>query len=94
MCTSFSTRYFLQTSPEFVDEAFASSGPDDHLPTWPGLSGGRERGQYHNPEFTMLEWYRVGESLAEALEFLGRLVDEILAKHQLGGCECDCGRDR
>ncbi len=77
------TRYFLQTSPEFGMKRLLAAGLTTIYQLGPAYRAG-ERGQYHNPEFTMLEWYRVGESLAEALEFLGRLVDEILAKHQLG----------
>ncbi len=38
-----------------------------------------ERGQHHQSEFSMLEWYRVDQPLGEGLQFLGELVDHALA---------------
>ena len=32
----------------------------------------------HNPEFTMLEWYRVGDNLETGMDLLAELVEEIL----------------
>ncbi len=37
-----------------------------------------EQGQRHNPEFTMVEWYRAGDSLASGMQFLSDLCQEIL----------------
>jgi lysyl-tRNA synthetase class 2 len=71
-------RYFLQTSPEFCMKRLLASGMTNIYQIGPAYRAG-ERGQYHNPEFTMLEWYRVGETHAEALQFLGDLVDRVLS---------------
>ena len=35
-------------------------------------------GQTHNPEFTMLEWYRTGDDYESGITFLSELVDAIL----------------
>lgn len=70
-------RYFLQTSPEFGMKRLLAAGMTSIYQLGPAYRCG-ERGQHHNPEFTMLEWYRVGETLADALDFLGRLTDHIL----------------
>lgn len=36
-----------------------------------------EVGRWHNPEFTMLEWYGVGETMAEAIGRLETLLSEL-----------------
>lgn len=74
-------RYYLQTSPEFCMKRLLAAGMTTIYQLGPAYRAG-ERGQHHNPEFTMLEWYRVGETFAEAVQFLGQLADEILAKYQ------------
>jgi len=37
-----------------------------------------EKGSRHNPEFTMLEWYRSGDDLRAGMELLAELVETIL----------------
>ena len=37
-----------------------------------------ESGGLHNPEFTMLEWYRCGDSMLEGIALLSELVAELL----------------
>lgn len=39
-----------------------------------------ESGRYHNPEFTLLEWYRVGFNLAQLIDEIDTLLREICAE--------------
>src|SRR5205085_5957119 len=39
---------------------------------------GGERGPLHNPEFTMVEWYRVGDDYERGMRLLGELASDVL----------------
>jgi lysyl-tRNA synthetase class 2 len=42
---------------------------------------GAERGRQHNPEFTMLEWYRLGFSLEQLMDEVAALVLGLLGRN-------------
>jgi elongation factor P--(R)-beta-lysine ligase len=70
------TNFFLQTSPEFGMKRLLAAGMQHIYQISPVFRAG-ERGQFHNPEFTMVEWYRAGEGLSAAVEFLSELVRDV-----------------
>lgn len=70
-------RAFLQTSPEFAMKRLLVSGLEAIYQIGPVFRGG-ERGRLHNPEFTMLEWYRVGDGLEEGIGLLSSLIKTLL----------------
>ncbi len=65
---------YLHTSPEFACKKLLAAG-EKRIACFAHVYRNGERGPLHHPEFTMLEWYRAGESY----ETLMRDCAEILA---------------
>lgn len=61
------TPLYLTTSPEFACKKLLAAGESKIFTFTPAFRN-RERGALHAPEFTMLEWYRVGESYESLMQ--------------------------
>lgn len=60
-------RMYLHTSPEFAMKKLLAAG-ETRIHAFAHVWRNRERGALHSPEFTMLEWYRVGEDYSTLMQ--------------------------
>jgi len=79
MRTDTSPTWYLRTSPEFPMKRLLAAGMPDCYEMG-RVFRAAETGAWHNPEFTLLEWYRKNRGY---LELAGEVID--LVRHCAGG---------
>ncbi len=68
--------YFLHTSPEYAMKRLLASGAPDIYQICKVFRD-QEIGRHHQPEFTMVEWYRHGATLDDMIEETCAFIIEV-----------------
>lgn len=71
---------YLQTSPEYAMKRLLADGTPDIFQICKSFRVG-EKGTLHNPEFTMIEWYRRGYDLKQIMRESVDLIASLLTKN-------------
>lgn len=93
-----SSGFWLRASPELQMKRLVAAGAERIFQIGPCFREG-EKGRLHNPEFTMLEWYRRGATALDILDETRCLLRAVApaatgaatVRHR--GAECDLSRD-
>lgn len=69
--------WWLQASPELHMKRLLAAGARDIFQVTRSFRAG-ERGRLHNPEFTIVEWYGVGDDMQGGIDLLDELTKSLL----------------
>src|ERR1700693_443512 len=72
---------YLSTSPEYAMKRLLAAGSGDIYQICKVFRDA-ERGRWHNPEFTLIEWYRLGVDDTALMTEVEALIGRLLAPHR------------
>jgi len=78
-----SENWFLSTSPELYMKRLLAAGYDK-IYQFSRCFRKDERGNFHNPEFTLLEWYRQGADYRQMMLDIEQLVTAVASGLKMG----------
>jgi elongation factor P--(R)-beta-lysine ligase len=74
-------KFYMNTSPEYPMKRLLAAGCGDIYQICKVFRD-EERGRWHNPEFTLIEWYRLGFDDAAMMTEVESLIGELLAPYR------------
>jgi elongation factor P--(R)-beta-lysine ligase len=74
-------RFYMNTSPEYPMKRLLAAGCGDIYQICKVFRD-EERGRWHNPEFTLIEWYRLAFDDAALMTEVESLIGELLAPYR------------
>lgn len=74
--------YYLHTSPEFYMKRLLCAGSGD-IYQLAKVFRDDEQGRYHSPEFTLLEWYRLGINHHQLMDEIESLLGYLVAPKEI-----------
>ncbi len=77
--TNIEPSMWLQTSPEFAMKRLMAAGGEAIYQVTHAFRAS-ERGALHNPEFTIAEWYRLGDDMQAGMKLLADLCEHVLQR--------------
>ena len=78
-------RFYLHTSPEFPMKRLLSAGSGD-IYCLGKVFRNEEMGERHNPEFTLLEWYRLNLDHHSLMDDVSRLLSSVCNYKEYDRC--------
>jgi lysyl-tRNA synthetase class 2 len=83
-------RMWLQTSPEFAMKRLLAAG-GEAIYQVARVFRLDESGPLHNPEFTLVEWYRAGDDMERGMQLTSDLCETVLCEKRGTGTSPDAG---
>jgi elongation factor P--(R)-beta-lysine ligase len=74
-------KFYMNTSPEYPMKRLLAAGSGDIYQICKVFRD-EERGRWHNPEFTLIEWYRLGFDDAALMTEVEALIGDLLAPYR------------